>query len=94
MLAGYNVTTFIQTGDKIVRAEPVAAQWQSGNVDVLRGPWNETFFAELESFPDKKRHDDQVDALSGAFNAIVAGNWSAGFMSAGTRVSASGMRHY
>ena len=93
MLPGFNVSTFVQSGDKIVRAEPVAAQWQAGNIDVVRGAWNEVFFSELEAFFDKRYHDDQVDAMSGAFNAIVAGIQVFEFVSGGTRIS-NKMRNY
>ena len=65
-LSGHAVKTERMTGDKITRAEPFSAQWQSGNVLILAGPWNEEYFAELESFPDGG-HDDQVDASSDAF---------------------------
>jgi predicted phage terminase large subunit-like protein len=68
-LAGYNVRAFRPTGDKITRAQPVSAQAERRNLKVLRAPWNAAFIAELEAFPDDA-HDDQVDALSGAFAAI------------------------
>lgn len=58
------------TGDKVIRAEPFAAQWQAGNVEVVRAPWNEALFAELEAFPEGG-HDDQVDALSEGFNGLT-----------------------
>ena len=70
-LAGYTVLMIRETGDKVARADPFAAQWQAGNVDVYRAPWNEAFFAELEAFPSKGAHDDQVDAASGAFAMLV-----------------------
>lgn len=57
------------TGDKITRAEPFAAQWQAGNVEVVRGPWNDAFFSELEAFPEGG-HDDQVDAAADGFTAL------------------------
>lgn len=68
-LDGFAVFTRPVTGDKVLRAEPFAAQWQAGNVDVVRGPWNEAFFSELEGFPEAS-HDDQVDALSEGFHAL------------------------
>jgi len=68
MLHGYAVEIRRPTGDKITRAEPFAAQWQAGNVDVLRGPWNDAFLAEMEAFPEG--HDDQVDACSDAFQFL------------------------
>ena len=48
------------TGDKEVRFRPFSAQAQAGNVKVLRGGWNEVWFAELEAFPEG-RHDDDAD---------------------------------
>ncbi len=66
LLSGWPVKRRRPTKDKVIRAEPFAAQWQAGNVDVVRGPWNESLFGELEGFPDAK-HDDIVDAASDAF---------------------------
>lgn len=60
-----------ETGDKTTRASPASAQAGAGNIKVVRGPWNEAFFTELENFPSPKTHDDQVDALSGAFNSLI-----------------------
>jgi predicted phage terminase large subunit-like protein len=60
------VRTRRMTRDKLIRAEPFAAQWQAGNVEVVRGAWNDAYFSELEAFPDGG-HDDQVDASSDAF---------------------------
>jgi phage terminase large subunit-like protein len=37
----------------------------------VRGRWNDPFLQELEAFPEGS-HDDQVDALSGAFAALTA----------------------
>lgn len=65
-LEGFRVVRARATKDKVARAEPLAAQWQAGNVDVVAGAWNEAFFAELEAFPDGT-HDDQVDAAAVAF---------------------------
>lgn len=72
LLAGYPVKIFPAVRDKITRALPFASQVQAGNVKVVRGEWNEKFFIEAENFPpENKGHDDQVDACSGAFNALV-----------------------
>lgn len=65
-LAGYSVHTKPVSGSKISRAEPFAAQWQRGNVLLLKGEWNEVLLNELEGFPDGL-HDDIVDACSDAF---------------------------
>lgn len=74
-LAGYVVKRYRPAADKITRAKPVSAISENGHVRVLRAPWNDTFFNELESFgentiKDKKVKKDQVDAFSGAFNAL------------------------
>ena len=58
------------TGAKEVRAEPYAAQVQSGNVCLVAGEWNRAFLDEHEQFP-LGTHDDQVDATSGAFNKLA-----------------------
>ena len=74
LLAGYNVRTYKPTKDKITRALPVSAQSERGNIMVLRAPWNDEFFKELENFPPEKEgqgHDDIVDSFSGAFNALA-----------------------
>jgi predicted phage terminase large subunit-like protein len=71
LLAGFHVTTERATGPKEVRADPLAAQVNAGNVRLLRGPWNRAFVEELRTFP-LGRHDDQVDASADAFNALTA----------------------
>ncbi len=71
MLAGFTVVPDRETGDKQTRAEPFAAQWQGGNVDVVRGPWNALYFSQMEAFPAKDVHDDAVDASSGAFGKLT-----------------------
>lgn len=75
MLAGFYVKTKPVTGSKITRAEPFSAQWQAGNVYLLKGDWNDKFIRELEGFPDIV-HDDMVDATSDAFNQVALnGDW-------------------
>jgi predicted phage terminase large subunit-like protein len=69
-LAGFPVRAESPTGSKEVRAEPLAAQAEAGNVLLVRGPWNACFLEELCIFPAGK-HDDQVDSASGAFNKLV-----------------------
>lgn len=56
---------------KIVRAMPLAAQVEAGNVFVVRAAWNESYLEELCAFPEF-RYADQVDASSGAFNKLAA----------------------
>lgn len=72
ILAGYDVKACPATKDKVTRAKPFSSQAEAGNVYLVKGPWNDEYMDELESFPDGK-HDDQVDASSGAFNDLCEG---------------------
>ncbi len=69
MLSGYIVRSSTETGDKVTRFGPFSAQAEAGNVDVLRGPWNDGWFTALEGFPVAK-HDDEADATSRAFEVV------------------------
>lgn len=69
MLAGFSVNGVRESGTKEARAEPFAAQWQAGNVDVVAGPWTEALLGQYESFPESK-FKDMVDAGSNAFNEL------------------------
>lgn len=68
-LAGYNVKAIRRTGDKLTYARPLAAQIEAGNVKLVRGDWNKDFLREFSMFPDGQ-NDDQVDAVSDAFNCL------------------------
>jgi predicted phage terminase large subunit-like protein len=70
-LAGYPVTTSPESGDKVTRAEPLAAQINVGNVMMVRGPWNDGVINEMRMFPNGT-NDDQIDALSRAFSELIA----------------------
>ncbi|MDJ1465666.1 phage terminase large subunit [Nitratireductor sp. GZWM139] len=70
MLAGHVVSATPESGDKVTRAEPLAAQCEAGNVDILEGAWNDMFLDEVEVFPAGKLKDI-VDAASRAFNDLV-----------------------
>ncbi len=69
-LAGYTVKSSRETGSKETRASPIASQVEGGNFSLLRAPWNQAFINELGEFPFGRK-DDQVDALSRAFRAIL-----------------------
>lgn len=69
-LQGYVVKTNRVSKDKVTRALPVSSQSEAGNIKILMARWNESFFKELENFPEGV-HDDQVDAFSGAFNMMT-----------------------
>jgi predicted phage terminase large subunit-like protein len=81
MLAGWNVHAEAETGDKQTRAEPVSAQAYHGNLLIKRANWNDDFLEELCLFP-AAAHDDQVDALAGAFARFVmpVGEFSWGYV--------------
>lgn len=84
LLAGYPYISETETGDKEVRAKPFSAQAEAGNVALVKGPWLDKFFAEVESFPTPGIHDDQVDACSGALARLCSEDaaWVATFAAA------------
>lgn len=71
-LAGFSVSASPESGDKVTRAEPFAAQVNVGNVLVLDdGNWDTAaLIKEMQMFPNG-RHDDQIDACSRAFNELM-----------------------
>ncbi len=70
MLQGYSVTARTVTGDKMTRADPFAAQWQAGNVKLLKGPWNKGYLDEMELAPNGK-FLDQMDASAAGYNELT-----------------------
>ena len=69
-LRGYRVHAEPATGDKVIRAEPLAVQFEAGNVFILKAAWNKLFTDELLVFPNGA-HDDQVDAAGLAFRKLA-----------------------
>ena len=69
-LAGHRVVASAETGAKVTRALPVAAQAEAGNLRLLRGAWNRAFLEEVRDFPHGRK-DDQVDALSRGFAMLA-----------------------
>ena len=65
-LVGFDVGTVRETGSKEIRANLLAAQWQAGKVYIVNSPRVEKYVEEMDGFP-KAKHDDAVDASSGAF---------------------------
>lgn len=65
-LGGYNVRASRETGSKVLRATPLAAQVETGNLALIRAAWNYALIEELRDFPFGRK-DDQVDALARAF---------------------------
>lgn len=76
VLPSYEVRGYPSSDSKAVRARPVASKAEAGLVKIVRGPWVSAFLDEAESFPPEKEgegHDDQIDALSGAFVMLEQG---------------------
>lgn len=73
LLAGFSVVVERESGSKETRAEPFAAQWQAGNVEIVKGEWNEQYLSQLEAFPEGK-FKDMVDASSSAFGELEKSN--------------------
>ena len=69
-LAGFRVHSSPETGAKITRAMPVAANVDAGLMTLARAAWNRPFLDELRDFPHG-RHDDQIDALARAHAMLM-----------------------
>ncbi|MEQ8716694.1 MAG: phage terminase large subunit [Acidimicrobiales bacterium] len=68
---GYTVHSVRPTDPKTVRAAPVASAAETGRVRIVAGGWNDAFLDEIVMFPDGA-HDDQVDALTGAYGWLAS----------------------
>jgi predicted phage terminase large subunit-like protein len=66
VLKGFSFWGIKTTGPKEERAVPVSSASEAGNIRLVKGTWLNAFLDEFESFP-QGAHDDQVDAVSGAF---------------------------
>lgn len=71
-LAGFPVEAKTASGDKVTRAEPLASQWQAGNVIVVAGTWNKEYLDEMAAAPSGK-FLDQMDASAMAYNRLTLG---------------------
>jgi len=69
VLQGYSFWGVKTTGPKEERATPVSSAAEAGNIKLVKGTWNSEFLDEFEAFPQGS-HDDQVDAVSGAFEQL------------------------
>jgi predicted phage terminase large subunit-like protein len=67
---GLTVYTERPTGSKVIRAEPLAAKAEAGNIVLGPGAWRDAFRAEAADFPNGK-HDDQIDSVTGAAAKLV-----------------------
>jgi predicted phage terminase large subunit-like protein len=74
--AGIYVNAFDAERDKLTRALPWFTRTNLGKVNLARGAWNSDFLSECSAFPTGQ-HDDQVDAVSGAFGRLNIGKFAA-----------------
>ena len=58
--------------DKVVRAAPLEPLFEAGHVHLLRAPWNDLFYNEFAGFPKGAKHDDVIDAVSGAYHMLIS----------------------
>lgn len=70
LLSRFTVRVYPVSKAKVVRFGPFSAQAEARNVRVRRADWNEPYLRTLEKFPTPGVHDDDVDATSGAYNAL------------------------
>lgn len=71
VLFDYDFAGVPSEGNKLERSRIPASHVQAGNVEVLRGSWNEGFFDFMEAFPNPKVHDDLPDAFNGALKDLL-----------------------
>ncbi len=65
--------------NKVIRALPASGACEKKLMRIVEAPWNDDFFNEVEAFCDPDdlpegvtpSKDDQVDGLSGAYNAVA-----------------------
>lgn len=70
VLVGRNYRASVETGNKVTRAIPLAAQAEAGNLYYVDGSWLLDFVEEATVFPNGK-FKDQVDAASRAFHELM-----------------------
>jgi predicted phage terminase large subunit-like protein len=70
VLLGYDFRGVKTTGAKEERANPVSAAAERKQIKIVRANWRTAFLDEIEAFP-LGSHDDQVDALSGAYQELA-----------------------
>lgn len=73
IVPGYDFDEIQPSGDKEVRARPLASAVRRGMVKLLQGPWVTDYLDEMSAFdpPHSTIHDDQVDASSHAYGVVT-----------------------
>jgi predicted phage terminase large subunit-like protein len=77
LFAGFDYAPTPRTTDKPTHWRPFMRQWNSGNVWLVRGEWNDAFVNEMRAAPNGA-HDDQLDSASTSFNEVALGGGEAG----------------
>lgn len=68
VLPEFRVTAMPVVKSKVVRAQPLLAAAEAGNVILIKGPWNKGYVKEFDEFPGD--FDDQVDTTSAAYTKL------------------------
>lgn len=70
-LSGYNFRGIKSTGSKVSRAAALSTAAEQGNLKIVKGAFTKDLIDELTLFPTDGAHDDQVDAVAGAYNELA-----------------------
>jgi predicted phage terminase large subunit-like protein len=70
MFPGVDICAVAPSGDKLMRAKPMASQAHAGNYFVVKGGWNNGYLQHMHHQPEWS-HDDTMDASSGAHTELV-----------------------
>jgi predicted phage terminase large subunit-like protein len=58
-------------GDRVMAANTWFAEASQGLWYIVKGVWNDSFFSELDMFPQKNAHDDRITSVTGARLSIA-----------------------
>ena len=58
-------------GDRVMAANTWFAEASQGLWYIVKGAWNDSFFSELDMFPQKSAHDDRITSVTGARLSIA-----------------------
>jgi len=72
-LPDYSVTSLEakKLGDRVLAANTWFAEASKGLWYILKAPWNEMFFSQLDYFPNPAIHDDRITSVSGARHILA-----------------------
>lgn len=70
-LAGFRVEAETASGDKFVRADPLAGAAKSGVLRLVLGAWTREWLDEMEAAGPGARYLDQMDSASGGYNRLM-----------------------